>query len=47
VGFADPDNHLAVGYVMNRMFQNLAADPRSRALIKASYDAVGAPLKFA
>jgi CubicO group peptidase (beta-lactamase class C family) len=47
VGFADPDNHLAVGYVMNRMFQNLAADPRSRGLIKASYDAVGAPLKFA
>jgi CubicO group peptidase (beta-lactamase class C family) len=46
VGFADPDNQLAVGYVMNRMFQNLAADPRSRGLIKASYHAVGAPLAF-
>ncbi|MEY2432270.1 MAG: hypothetical protein QOC92_1995 [Acidimicrobiaceae bacterium] len=44
VGFADPDNHLAVGYVMNRLFQNLAADPRSRALIKASYNAVGASM---
>jgi CubicO group peptidase (beta-lactamase class C family) len=47
VGFADPDNHLAVGYVMNRMFQNLAADPRSRGLIKASYQAIGAPTAFA
>jgi CubicO group peptidase (beta-lactamase class C family) len=46
VGFADPDNDIAVGYVMNRLFQNLAADPRSRGLIKASYNAVGAPLKI-
>jgi CubicO group peptidase (beta-lactamase class C family) len=47
VGFADPDNQLAVGYVMNRMMQNLSGDPRTRGLIKASYDAVGAPAAFA
>jgi CubicO group peptidase (beta-lactamase class C family) len=47
VGFADPDNQLAVGYVMNRMMQNLSADPRSRGLIKASYAAVGADVAFA
>ncbi|MEY2403045.1 MAG: hypothetical protein QOD38_596 [Acidimicrobiaceae bacterium] len=46
VGFADPDNHLAVGYVMNRMMQNLSGDLRTRGLIKASYDAVGAPVAF-
>ena len=46
VGFADPDNNLAVGYVMNRMMQNLSGDPRTRGLIKASYDAVGAPVAF-
>ena len=46
VGFADPDNHLAVGYVMNRMMQNLSGDPRTRGLIKASYDAIGAPVAF-
>jgi CubicO group peptidase (beta-lactamase class C family) len=46
VGFADPDNKIAVGYVMNRMMQNLSGDPRTRGLIKASYDAVGAPVAF-
>jgi CubicO group peptidase (beta-lactamase class C family) len=46
VGFADPDNHIAVGYVMNRMLTNLSGDPRSRGLIKACYDAVGAPTAF-
>lgn len=46
VGFADPDNHIAVGYVMNRMMQNLSGDPRTRGLIKASYDAAGAPVAF-
>ncbi len=46
VGFADPDNSLAVGYVMNRMMQNLSGDPRTRGLIKAAYDAVGAPIAF-
>jgi CubicO group peptidase (beta-lactamase class C family) len=46
VGFADPENQLAVGYVMNRMFQNLSGDPRTRGLIKASYEAVGAATTY-
>ena len=46
VGFADPEAGIAGGYVMNRMMQGLAGDPRSRPLIKASYDAVGAPAAF-
>ncbi len=46
VGFADPEARIAGGYVMNRMMQGLAGDPRSRGLIKASYEAVGAPVTF-
>jgi len=46
VGFADPDNQIAVGYVMNKMMQNLSGDPRTRGLIQASYEAVGAPIAF-
>jgi CubicO group peptidase (beta-lactamase class C family) len=46
VGFADPEAGIGGGYVMNRMMQGLAGDPRSRALIQASYDAVGAPVAF-
>ena len=46
VGFADPENQIAAGYVMNRMLQNLSGDPRTRTLIQASYDAVGAPIDF-
>ena len=46
MGFADPDNQIAAGYVMNRMAQNLSGDPRTRGLVKASYDAVGAPIAF-
>jgi CubicO group peptidase (beta-lactamase class C family) len=46
VGFADPDNQIAVGYVMNKMLANLSGDPRTRGLIKATYDAVGAPIAF-
>jgi len=46
VGFADPEAGIAGGYVMNRMMQGLAGDPRSRGLIRASYDAVGAPTAF-
>jgi CubicO group peptidase (beta-lactamase class C family) len=41
LGFADPDNQLAFGYVMNRMMQNLSGDSRTRGLIQACYDAVG------
>jgi CubicO group peptidase (beta-lactamase class C family) len=46
MGFADPANRIAAGYVMNRMAQNLAGDPRTRGLVQASYDAVGAPIAF-
>jgi CubicO group peptidase (beta-lactamase class C family) len=46
VGFADPEARIAGGYVMNRMMQGIAGDPRSRGLIKASYEAVGAPVAF-
>ena len=46
VGFADPENGIAVGYVMNRMLTNLSGDPRTRGLIKALYGAVGAPTAF-
>lgn len=47
VGFADPEAGIAGGYVMNRMMQGIAGDPRSAGLIKASYEAVGAPVAFA
>ena len=46
VGFGDPENGIAVGYVMNRMMMNLSGDPRTRGLIKAAYDAVGADTAF-
>ena len=46
MGFADPEAGIAGGYVMNKMMQGIAGDPRSRGLIKASYDAVGAPTAF-
>jgi CubicO group peptidase (beta-lactamase class C family) len=47
VGFADPDHSIAGGYVMNRMMQGLAGDPRSTGLIQASYRAAGRPLTYA
>jgi CubicO group peptidase (beta-lactamase class C family) len=45
-GFADPENGLAVGYVMNKMSTGVTADPRSRRLVSACYDAVGAVAKY-
>jgi CubicO group peptidase (beta-lactamase class C family) len=45
-GFADPENELAVGYVMNLMQSGMLGDPRARRLIKASYAAVGATPKY-
>jgi CubicO group peptidase (beta-lactamase class C family) len=42
VGYADPDAALAFGFVMNQMTPNLVGDPRTAALTKAAYDAVGA-----
>ena len=47
VGFADPDCGIAGGYVMNRMLQGLAGDPRSAGLIQASYQAADRPLTYA
>jgi CubicO group peptidase (beta-lactamase class C family) len=47
VGFADPENRLAGGYVMNTMATGIAGDPRSASLIRASYECAGAPAKYA
>ena len=47
VGFADPENGIGFGYVMNRMLTNLAGDPRSRGLVTAVYDALGVTPVFA
>jgi CubicO group peptidase (beta-lactamase class C family) len=44
VGFADPEHHLAAGYVMNQMGIGISVDPRSSALIRASYEAAGAEI---
>jgi CubicO group peptidase (beta-lactamase class C family) len=41
LAFADPVNGIGFAYVMNRMLQNLAGDPRTTGLVKAVYDAVG------
>ena len=45
-GFADPENQLAVGYVMNQMAGGMQGDARAHRLIKASYAAVGATAKY-
>lgn len=42
VGFADPEHQIGFGYVMNKMAQNLSGDPRTRGLVQATYDAIGA-----
>jgi CubicO group peptidase (beta-lactamase class C family) len=47
VGFADPENGLGFGYVMNRMMTNLSGDPRSRGLVAAAYEAIGVTPAFA
>ena len=47
VGFADPENGLAFGYVMNRMMTNLSGDPRTRGLVSAVYDTIGVTPAFA
>jgi CubicO group peptidase (beta-lactamase class C family) len=46
VGFADPEHGLGFGYVMNRTMTNLSGDPRSRGLVAAVYDAIGADPAF-
>jgi CubicO group peptidase (beta-lactamase class C family) len=45
-GFADPEHHLAVGYVMNKMAMEFTGDSRSHGLIGAVYEAVGSPAKY-
>jgi CubicO group peptidase (beta-lactamase class C family) len=45
-GFADPENDLAVGYVMNKMSAGFMGDPRARRLVKAVYAAVGVEPKY-
>jgi CubicO group peptidase (beta-lactamase class C family) len=47
MAFADPDNGVAFGYVMNRMLANLAGDPRTTGLVQAVYDAIGVVPDFA
>jgi CubicO group peptidase (beta-lactamase class C family) len=44
VGFADPEAGVGCGYVMSKMQQNLSGDPRSAALVRATYDAIGIDL---
>jgi CubicO group peptidase (beta-lactamase class C family) len=44
LGFADPEHHVAGGYVMSKMALGLSGDPRSTALIRASYEAAGATI---
>jgi CubicO group peptidase (beta-lactamase class C family) len=44
VGFADPEHRVAGGYVMSRMGIGISDDPRSSALIRASYEAAGATI---
>ncbi len=45
-GFADPENGLAVGYVMNKMTMEMLGDSRAHGLLKAVYEAAGAPGKY-
>jgi CubicO group peptidase (beta-lactamase class C family) len=47
VGFADPENGIGFGYVMNRMLANLSGDPRSQGLVRAAYDAIGVSPTYA
>ncbi len=44
VGFADPEHRVAAGYVMSKMGLGISTDPRSSALIRASYEAAGATI---
>jgi CubicO group peptidase (beta-lactamase class C family) len=45
-GFADPENNLAVGYVMNQMATGMVGDARALRLIQACYQSVGATPKY-
>ena len=41
LGFADPERHLAFGYVMNQMKLGLTGDERTGRLIRAVYESLG------
>lgn len=41
VGFADPEHQIGFGYVTNALHPNLSGDPRTRALVSATYHAIG------
>ncbi len=41
VGFADPENRIACGYVNNKMADGLQPDPRAVRLVNALYESVG------
>jgi CubicO group peptidase (beta-lactamase class C family) len=43
VGFADPKAGIGFAYAMNRMLAGLSGDPRSRNLIRATYEALDLP----
>jgi CubicO group peptidase (beta-lactamase class C family) len=45
-GFADPENELAIGYVMNEMSMSLTGDARAHRLVESCYAAVGATPKY-
>ena len=45
-GFADPENGLAVGYVMNQMAVGMLGDPRAHGIVRSVYRAVGAEAKY-
>jgi CubicO group peptidase (beta-lactamase class C family) len=47
VGFADAEHGIAAGYVMSKMGMGISVDPRSSALIRASYEAAGATITHA
>jgi CubicO group peptidase (beta-lactamase class C family) len=46
LGFTDPEHGIGFGYVMNRMLQGLSGDPRTRTLIAALYEAIGAEAPY-
>ena len=45
-GYADPENGLAVGYVMNKMGADVLGDPRARRLTRACYASIGVEPKY-
>lgn len=46
MAFADPEHGIGFGYAMNRMLANLAGDPRTTALVRSVYDAIGVTPAF-